>query len=83
MKTTIVQVRLTPEELSWLDRYVKGAAGYATRSEYLRYLLHHEHAKRSGTTTSRKDFDTEWRIGRPRNCTTVSPQTNGKVQALA
>lgn len=65
-KSTIVCVRLNPEELSWLDKYVAGAAGYASRSEYLRGLLHHEHDKRAGVKTERQDFDSEWRIGRPR-----------------
>lgn len=67
MKSFKITVRLNAEELSWLDKYVGGAAGYANRSEYLRMLLHHEHAKRAGTSTPRRVFDTEWRVGRPKN----------------
>lgn len=66
MSSTIVCVRLNPEELSWLERYVKGAAGYASRSEYLRMLLHHEHSRRTGEKSPRRAFDSEWRVGRPR-----------------
>jgi len=66
MTSKIICVRLNAEELAWLDRYVAGAAGYATRSEYLRGLLHHEHDKRAGVQTRRRDFDSEWRVGRPK-----------------
>jgi len=66
MKSTTISVRLNAEELSWLDKYVQGAAGYSTRSEYLRMLLHHEHDKRAGIKSQRSRFDSEWRIGRPK-----------------
>jgi Arc/MetJ-type ribon-helix-helix transcriptional regulator len=66
MKSTVVCVRLKPDELAWLDKYVQGAAGYTSRSEYLRMLLHHEHDKRTGQKTPRRVFDSEWRNGRAR-----------------
>ena len=69
----VVTLRLTPEEYKWLLDYKQGAAGYATISEYLRGLLHHEHAKRTGEQVLRRDFDSEWRIGRPKQTTEENP----------
>lgn len=67
MKSSIICIRLRPNELSWLDKYCQGE-GYSGRSEYLRALLHREHAKRSRTkqTLSESQWKGDVRIGRPR-----------------
>jgi Arc/MetJ-type ribon-helix-helix transcriptional regulator len=63
-----VTVRLTAEELAWLDTYAaSNRAGYANRSEYLRALLHHEHNKRNGLPPDRTRIDTAFRLGRPKH----------------
>lgn len=62
MKSTVVCLRLNPEELAWLDKF---AANYCTRSEYLRYLLHSEKRKRSGAKVTARDYQSDFRAGRP------------------
>lgn len=67
MKSNIVCIRLTQEELEWLDRYVNSAnGGYESRSEWFRRHLHHEHDKRCHATTKAKDYQSIFRIGRPK-----------------
>ncbi|MDE2020731.1 MAG: hypothetical protein KGJ13_10380 [Patescibacteria group bacterium] len=67
MKSTVICIRLNAEELGWLDRYVAGGVGFTGRSEYFRYLLHHEHDRRANTKTPARAWSSEWRNGKPAN----------------
>lgn len=63
MTSTVIQIRLRPDELACLDKL---RSGY-NRSEYLRYLLVAEHDRRSsGRRPNMNRFMSDMRHGRPK-----------------
>lgn len=67
-KSTVVMVRLNPEELRMLDTICKSKdRGDFNRSELLRLLIHREHARRTTGRSKVSDSDvlSDTRVGRP------------------
>jgi len=75
-KSRIINVRLTPEESQMLDGLLTSQTlGQLSVSEWVRMLLHREHARRTHgkSATPGRAYRSDVRTGRPKRFVQVEP----------
>jgi Arc/MetJ-type ribon-helix-helix transcriptional regulator len=76
MKTEILHVRLTKHEFKIIRKLAQSETiGFDNLSEYIRFLLHREHSKRTRIKTQPSDYQTIFRLGTPSKPVTPNPDT--------